>query len=43
MGPKTEAAVRAFQERYGMSPSGRIDNQLLFALGRPDLAQNSNR
>ena len=38
-GPKTIAAIRAFQSRYGMPPSGKIDNQLLFALGRPDLAR----
>jgi peptidoglycan hydrolase-like protein with peptidoglycan-binding domain len=42
-GPKTTAAIRAFQSRYGMAPSGKINNQLLFALGRPDLAQNSPR
>ena len=37
-GPMTKAAVRSFQERYGMAPSGDIDNQLLFALGAVDLA-----
>jgi peptidoglycan hydrolase-like protein with peptidoglycan-binding domain len=37
-GPITKAAVRTFQERYGMPPSGEINNQLLFALGAVDLA-----
>jgi peptidoglycan hydrolase-like protein with peptidoglycan-binding domain len=40
-GPVTKAAVRSFQERYGMQPSGEIDNQLLFALGAVDLAGGS--
>ncbi len=37
-GPLTKAAVRAFQEKYGMKPSGEIDNQLLLGLGAVDLA-----
>ena len=38
VGPRTREAVRAFQTRYGMKPSGALDNQLLFALGDADLA-----
>jgi peptidoglycan hydrolase-like protein with peptidoglycan-binding domain len=37
-GPLTKEAVRSFQDRYGMKPSGDIDNQTLFALGEVDLA-----
>jgi peptidoglycan hydrolase-like protein with peptidoglycan-binding domain len=37
-GPRTNAAVRTFQERYGIKASGTIDNQTLFALGAVDLA-----
>ena len=33
-GPQTRAAVREYQDRYGMSASGNIDYQLLFALGQ---------
>ena len=36
-GPKTEEAVRNFQDRYGMKASGKIDNQTLFALGEAEL------
>jgi len=38
VGPLTRAAVRKFQDRFGMKASGQIDNQTLFALGKPDLA-----
>jgi peptidoglycan hydrolase-like protein with peptidoglycan-binding domain len=37
-GPLTRAAIRTFQERYGMKPSGDIDNQLLLGLGAVELA-----
>ena len=38
IGPKTEDALRNFQDRYGIKTSARIDNQTLYALGTPDLA-----
>ncbi len=37
-GPRTREAVRKFQDRYGIKPSGEIDNQTLFALGESELA-----
>jgi peptidoglycan hydrolase-like protein with peptidoglycan-binding domain len=37
IGPRTREAVRTFQDRYGMNPTGEIDNQTLFALGKPEL------
>lgn len=37
VGPRTREAVRNFQDRYGMNPTGEIDNQTLFALGKSDL------
>jgi peptidoglycan hydrolase-like protein with peptidoglycan-binding domain len=37
VGPRTKEAVRNFQDRYGMNPTGEIDNQTLFALGKPEL------
>jgi peptidoglycan hydrolase-like protein with peptidoglycan-binding domain len=37
-GPRTREAVRRFQDRYGMTASGDIDNQLLFALGQTAIA-----
>jgi peptidoglycan hydrolase-like protein with peptidoglycan-binding domain len=37
-GPLTKEAVRTFQGRYGMKPTGDVDNQTLFALGEVDLA-----
>jgi peptidoglycan hydrolase-like protein with peptidoglycan-binding domain len=37
-GPITKAAVRSFQEKYGMKVSGDIDNQVLLGLGAVDLA-----
>ncbi len=42
-GPHTREAVRAFQTRYGMKPSGELDNQLLFALGDADVAASAAR
>jgi peptidoglycan hydrolase-like protein with peptidoglycan-binding domain len=39
-GPKTASAIRTFQERFGMKPSGQIDNQLLFGLGLSQFAAN---
>ena len=42
-GPRTREAVRTFQSRYGMKPTGTIDNQLLFAMGQADLAILSAR
>jgi peptidoglycan hydrolase-like protein with peptidoglycan-binding domain len=38
LGPMTKEAVRKYQERYGMNPSGEIDNQTLYALGGAELA-----
>jgi peptidoglycan hydrolase-like protein with peptidoglycan-binding domain len=38
VGPLTREAIKAFQSRYGMKPTGAVDNQLLFALGHADLA-----
>ncbi|HEY7246418.1 MAG TPA: peptidoglycan-binding domain-containing protein [Xanthobacteraceae bacterium] len=38
IGPQTEQAVRKFQDGYGISASGRIDNQTLYALGQTQLA-----
>lgn len=37
IGPRTREAVRNFQDRYGMNPTGEIDNQTLFALGKSEL------
>jgi peptidoglycan hydrolase-like protein with peptidoglycan-binding domain len=37
-GVRTKEAVRNFQDRYGMKASGEIDNQTLYALGKPELA-----
>ena len=36
-GPRTREAVRAFQDRYGMTANGVITNQVLFALGLAEL------
>jgi membrane-bound lytic murein transglycosylase B len=38
VGPLTRAAVRKFQDHYGMEAQGQIDNQLLFALGDVEAA-----
>jgi peptidoglycan hydrolase-like protein with peptidoglycan-binding domain len=38
-GVRTKEAVRNFQDRYGMQASGEIDNQTLYALGKPELAE----
>jgi peptidoglycan hydrolase-like protein with peptidoglycan-binding domain len=38
VGPRTRQAVRGFQYRYGMKASGEINNQVLFALGKVDMA-----
>ena len=37
-GPRTKAAIRKFQDRFGMKAGGEIDNQTLFALGKVELA-----
>ena len=37
-GRLTKEAVRTFQDHYGITASGDVDNQTLFALGEPDLA-----
>jgi peptidoglycan hydrolase-like protein with peptidoglycan-binding domain len=39
VGAKTQEAVRNFQDRYGIAASGGLDNQTLYALGKPDLAK----
>ena len=41
-GPLTNAAIRSFQEGYGIKVRGDIDNQTLFALGAMDLAGEAN-
>ncbi len=33
VGPRTRAAVRKYQDHFGIKASGEIDNQTLFALG----------
>jgi peptidoglycan hydrolase-like protein with peptidoglycan-binding domain len=38
IGPRTEDAIRGFQDRYGIKTSAKVDNQTLYALGTPDLA-----
>jgi peptidoglycan hydrolase-like protein with peptidoglycan-binding domain len=38
VGSRTSAALRAYQDAYGIKASGTIDNQTLFALGAIDLA-----
>src|SRR5262249_48169458 len=38
-GPKTQAAVEAFQERLGMMPSGRADQAVLGGLDRDALIE----
>jgi len=38
VGPRTRAAVRNFQDRYGIEAGGEIDNQTLLALGAVELA-----
>ena len=38
VGPRTEDAIRNFQDRYGIKPSAKLDNQTLYALGAADLA-----
>ncbi len=40
IGPRTSGAIRLFQERFGMKPTGNVDNQLLFSLGLPEIALN---
>lgn len=42
-GPQTKDAVRKFQERYGITARGLIDNQTLFALGAARLAGEAER
>jgi peptidoglycan hydrolase-like protein with peptidoglycan-binding domain len=42
-GPRTAGAIRTFQKRYGMEPTSKMDNQLLLALGLPEVAINANR
>jgi peptidoglycan hydrolase-like protein with peptidoglycan-binding domain len=38
IGPRTEDAIRNFQDRYGIKTSVKLDNQTLYALGAADLA-----
>src|SRR6266581_170497 len=33
VGPRTEDAIRNFQDRYGIKTSVKLDNQTLYALG----------
>ncbi len=42
IGPRTSGAIRSFQERFGMKPSGNVDNQFLFSLGLPELTLNTS-
>jgi peptidoglycan hydrolase-like protein with peptidoglycan-binding domain len=37
-GSRTRAAVRKFQDRFGMKATGEINYQTLFALGKVELA-----
>jgi hypothetical protein len=41
--PRTQAAVQAFQTRYGIEARGTIDNQTLLALGEAGLASQGGR
>ena len=41
--PRLQAAVRMFQNHYGINARGEIDNQTLLALGEASLASQSNR
>jgi len=38
IGPRTEDAIRSFQDRYGIKATAKLDNQTLYALGAADLA-----
>lgn len=38
IGPRTRAAVRKYQDHFGIKATGEIDNQTLFALGTVQLA-----
>jgi peptidoglycan hydrolase-like protein with peptidoglycan-binding domain len=38
LGPMTREAVRKYQDRYGIKPTGELDNQTLYALGGAELA-----
>jgi peptidoglycan hydrolase-like protein with peptidoglycan-binding domain len=42
-GPLTREAVREFQTRYGMKPTGELDNQFLFAIGEAQIAVAGSR
>ncbi|MGZ9410162.1 MAG: peptidoglycan-binding domain-containing protein [Methylocystis sp.] len=42
-GARMKDAVSGFQKRYGIAPTGDVDNQTLLALGEADLASQSNR
>jgi len=41
-GSRTAAAIKSYQERYGIKSTGAINNQTLFALGAVDLAAQAN-
>ena len=41
MGPKTESALRSFQQQQKLQASGQIDQQTLAALGLNDLTQST--
>jgi peptidoglycan hydrolase-like protein with peptidoglycan-binding domain len=40
-GPLTKAAIRSFQEKYGMNASGEMDNQFLLGVGAVEFAGTS--
>ena len=41
MGPKTESALRSFQQQQKLEATGKIDQETLAALGLNDLTQST--
>jgi len=39
IGPRTEDAIRSFQDRYGIKTSAKLDNQTLYALGAAEFGR----